>query len=559
MSRPRFPGRAALSALPLFLAIAAVMPSGAAAAATPPPPSPSPGVSLAEGPWPPGEVLAADPAQVAAPAAAAAPAAGCPPAPYGVKRYAPGSGKTVALTFDDGPGNSTMSILSILQRAGTPATFFNIGVNSAVRPAQVRSEATLALALGNHTWGHPRMPTLSASAQAAEMDKASAEQVALTGRPPCSFRPPYGEYNATTLALAQQRRMTVWNWSVDTEDWKAGTSTSSYWVQRITSRAEAGASLQHPVILMHNPPAGIPATVAALPTIIDFYRSRGYTFVDLLGGTGHGRPGPAAAVTAGGMHVFVRAADGSLNERTRSDGSWTGWMFLGGGLVGGPAAIPLTASASSAFMTGTDNATWRKTVTDAGSASGFTSVGGLATSKPAAANGAGGVVTLAVRGADAAAWMRQQANGRWSGWQRLGGILNTAPAVAATAAGGLVVAAVGADNALWVKNRAAAWSPWRSARGVITADPSLAVTPGGGLLAVVRGSDNACWVNLGNATGTSWRGWQSIGGHLASAPAVTVDSGAAHVFVYGTEGRIWENVATNASTGSGWTGWRAMP
>ena len=34
---------------------------------------------------------------------------------------------------------------------------------------------------------------------------------------------------------------------------------------------------------MHNPPGGIPATVAALPTIINFYRDRGYTFVDLNG------------------------------------------------------------------------------------------------------------------------------------------------------------------------------------------------------------------------------------------------------------------------------------
>jgi hypothetical protein len=31
---------------------------------------------------------------------------GCGSAPYGVHRYAPGSGKTVALTFDDGPGPS---------------------------------------------------------------------------------------------------------------------------------------------------------------------------------------------------------------------------------------------------------------------------------------------------------------------------------------------------------------------------------------------------------------------------------------------------------------------
>jgi peptidoglycan/xylan/chitin deacetylase (PgdA/CDA1 family) len=552
MSLPRFRSCAALLALPMFFAVAAT-PVGAATV-----PPPSPGMSLPEGPWPPRAVLGADPAAVAPPIAVSVPSAACPPAPYGVKRSAPGSAKTVALTFDDGPGKTTASILSILQQAGTAATFFNLGLNSAVRPAEVRSEATLALALGNHTWDHPQMPTLSASAQAKEMDNAIAEQVALTGRPPCLFRPPYGEYNATTLTLAQQRHMTVWNWSVDTEDWKAGTSTSAYWVNRIVSRAEAGVSQQHPVILMHNPPAGIPATVTALPRIIDFYRARGYSFVDLLGSTGHGRPGPGAAVTAAGLHVFIRSANASLSERTRHAGSWTAWTSLGGTMFGGPAAIPLTATVSSAFVIGTDNQTWQKTVTDTGAASGWANVGGWATSKPGAAIGPGGVATVVVRGSDAAAWMRQKAAGGWSGWQSLGGTLDTAPAVAATA-GGLTVAVVGTDKALWVRNHAATWSAWLRVGGVVTADPALAATPGGSVLAVVRGTDNADWVSIGNATGASWTGWRSIGGKLTSAPAVTIDGSGAHVFGYGTDGRIWENIATNPSNGSGWTGWRAMP
>jgi LmbE family N-acetylglucosaminyl deacetylase len=42
------------------------------------------------------------------------------------------------------------------------------------------------------------------------MDQASAEQVSLTGIRPCGFRPPGGNYNSTTLSLAQQRQMTVW-------------------------------------------------------------------------------------------------------------------------------------------------------------------------------------------------------------------------------------------------------------------------------------------------------------------------------------------------------------
>ncbi|HEX8008814.1 MAG TPA: polysaccharide deacetylase family protein, partial [Trebonia sp.] len=193
------------------------------------------------------------------------------------------------LTFDDGPGPSTAGILSVLQSKGVTATFFNIGQNAAARSGLVQQEARMGYLAGNHTWDHPDMTTLSASAQGTEMDRATAEQQSLIGYAPCVFRPPYGSYNSTTLTLAQQRHMKVWTWSVDTEDWKANGSSSSYWVNRIISLAESeGRVLQHPVILMHNAPSGDPATVLALPTIINYFRSHGYTFVNLQGNTGLG-------------------------------------------------------------------------------------------------------------------------------------------------------------------------------------------------------------------------------------------------------------------------------
>jgi hypothetical protein len=118
--------------------------------------------------------------------------------------------------------------------------------------------------------------------QAAELDRARAEQWSLTRTAACVFRPPSGDYDATTLRLAQQRRMGMWLWSVDTQDWMADGLGSSYWVQRIIRLAEAeGAKLHHPVVLMHTQTIGNPATVSALPVIIQFFRSHGYTFVAL--------------------------------------------------------------------------------------------------------------------------------------------------------------------------------------------------------------------------------------------------------------------------------------
>jgi peptidoglycan/xylan/chitin deacetylase (PgdA/CDA1 family) len=251
-------------------------------------------------------VLTATPSS-AQPVAGAWSPSTCPGAPRGIHRYAPGSGKTVALTFDDGPGRSTKHILRILANAHVEATFFNLGMNEAAMPGRVRAEHAMGYALGDHTWDHTDLSSLDATAQAREIDRERREQASLTGEQSCLLRPPYGTYDATTLDLAQQRGMRVWNWSVDTEDWKANGSADPYWVHRIISRAEAGGTQQHPVILMHNQTGGNPATVAALPAVIK-YRTRGYSFVNLFGHTGQpviNRITPSSGPLRGHIRVTI--------------------------------------------------------------------------------------------------------------------------------------------------------------------------------------------------------------------------------------------------------------
>jgi peptidoglycan/xylan/chitin deacetylase (PgdA/CDA1 family) len=247
--------------------------------------------------------------------------AGCLPAPSGAAFYAPAApagGKTVALTFDDGPGPTTPKEIAVLRQYGVPATFFNIGQNAANYPSLVRTEATLGYLVGNHTWNHPNLDTLSTAGQASQIDEATAEQESLIGWGPCVFRPPYGNYGPATLSLAQQRDMRLWTWSVDTEDWEADGSSSSYWVNRIISLAESeGGGLSHPVILMHNAPSGDPATVAALPTIIKYFQARGYTFVNLEGSTGAGYQVLAAG---GGVQSFDAPGYGSVAGKLPSGG-----------------------------------------------------------------------------------------------------------------------------------------------------------------------------------------------------------------------------------------------
>jgi peptidoglycan/xylan/chitin deacetylase (PgdA/CDA1 family) len=229
-------------------------------------------------------LVIASTAWIAGPAEAV-PNVGCPAASLGTVAVAPGAGNTVALTFDDGPGQATSAILSILKSAGVTATFFNMGTRTQALPDLVRAEAAGGMSLGNHTWDHPDMTTLTVTAQASEMDQETNAQKASLNRVPCMFRPPGGAYNADTLSLAQQRNMRVWMWSVQSSDWQAPLTLDPTWVQRIVTNAETGVTQQHPVVLFHNGANPAPNTVAALPTVIDFYKANGYTFVGLFGHT----------------------------------------------------------------------------------------------------------------------------------------------------------------------------------------------------------------------------------------------------------------------------------
>jgi peptidoglycan/xylan/chitin deacetylase (PgdA/CDA1 family) len=228
------------------------------------------------------------------------------PAPASAAQFTapPTAPRTVALTFDDGPGASTAQILSILLSYHVRATFFNIGLSEAARPSLVRAEAEDGFLVGDHTWSHPDLPTLTDVSQFQELAAAGAEQRSIVGSSPCSFRPPGGDYDATTTATATSQSMSEWLWNVDTQDWQARGSGATYWVHRIISLAESeGGAQDHPVVLLHDQSGAMPATVAALPTIIRYFLSRHYQFVDLLGRDG---PPDSCRSTGGGFRAPAR-------------------------------------------------------------------------------------------------------------------------------------------------------------------------------------------------------------------------------------------------------------
>lgn len=227
-------------------------------------------------------------------------ASSCPPVSAGAHNTAPsvrGSAKTVALTFDDGPGRSTHAIIDILRSFHVRATFFNIGWDITSYPTVVREEAADGFLLGDHTNSHRVMTDLSRPAQVSEIAQVSILQRRLTGTVPCVFRPPYGDYDAATLSIANSLGQSLWMWSDNSNDWEARGSSSMGWVHEIESAVINGAVGQNnPVVLLHNQRGAMPATVTALPHIIRYFEQRGYAFVDLLGRTGP--PGTCAGNAA---------------------------------------------------------------------------------------------------------------------------------------------------------------------------------------------------------------------------------------------------------------------
>ncbi len=180
--------------------------------------------------------------------------------------------REVALSFDDGPSSYTPKILSVLSRNHAPATFFVIGKQAKVFPHFVRDEVREGSEVGDHTETHPFMSLLSAATQRAQIVDAADAIEAAGAPPPSLWRPPYGAFNHTTLAILRSLRMLVTLWTVDTSDYARPS------VARIRYVALSGAR-PGAIILMHDGGGNRSETVAALPRIIAVLRRRGFRLV----------------------------------------------------------------------------------------------------------------------------------------------------------------------------------------------------------------------------------------------------------------------------------------
>ena len=154
-------------------------------------------------------------------------------------------GKSLALTFDDGPNDPhTLRLLDVLDKHSVKATFFLIGRYVKLRPDIVREIARRGHVVGNHTFTHPRLIFLSAAEARQEILQCGEAINDAVGAHSNLFRPPWGGRRLGTFSLVRQLGLEPIMWNVTGYDWNA---PSVEYIGRKTGSARGGD-----VILLHD-------------------------------------------------------------------------------------------------------------------------------------------------------------------------------------------------------------------------------------------------------------------------------------------------------------------
>ncbi len=212
------------------------------------------------------------------------------PTKYVIRRYGYAPGKIV-LTFDDGPDpDYTPRILDILKKEHVPAAFFVVGSMAEKNIQILRREYDEGYEIGNHTFFHPDISTISVDRVKLELNATRKLIESVTGRSTILFRPPFNadaepQTLAEVIPVAESRKqsyITIGE-SIDPWDWQPGVTADSI-IARTIKQKDAGSML-----LLHDAGGDTrDETVKALPVIIHYFKSHGYKFTtiaDVLGKT----------------------------------------------------------------------------------------------------------------------------------------------------------------------------------------------------------------------------------------------------------------------------------
>ncbi|MFJ8007007.1 polysaccharide deacetylase family protein [Streptomyces fagopyri] len=183
-----------------------------------------------------------------------------------------GRGRTMVLTFDDGPDpRYTPSILKTLREYDVRAMFFVCGKMAAAGKNLLAEMADDGHVVGNHTWTHPLLTELRRPQIRSEIERTCDVIEDAYGARPLWFRAPYGAWNRAVFQIGADLGMEPVAWTVDSLDWTTpGTGT-------IVRRVEHGAA-PGVIVLSHDAGGNRSQTVRALRDYLPQLLDRGYHF-----------------------------------------------------------------------------------------------------------------------------------------------------------------------------------------------------------------------------------------------------------------------------------------
>jgi peptidoglycan/xylan/chitin deacetylase (PgdA/CDA1 family) len=182
----------------------------------------------------------------------------------------PADGNRIAMTFDDGPTPGvTEVVLDELRKRGLHATFFMIGRQVVAAPELARRVAAEGHEIGNHTFNHVKLSTLSDRQVEEEIQKTQDALGEIAQ--PAWLRPPYGAFRRNQAGLAREKKIGVVFWSVDSRDWSQPGEARI--VDTVLSQTKPGS-----IILCHDLHR---QTAESIPRMLDGLLERGLNFVTL--------------------------------------------------------------------------------------------------------------------------------------------------------------------------------------------------------------------------------------------------------------------------------------
>jgi peptidoglycan-N-acetylglucosamine deacetylase len=187
--------------------------------------------------------------------------------------------RVVALTFDDGPDAVyTPAVLALLNTYGDRATFFVVGKHARQFPDLVADESDAGMEIGDHTWSHAQLPTLSQPQANSEILRP-VELLLKQGIAVRFFRAPLGEITPSQLAATERLGLKPIHWSIAVDHYVGGLG--------LTAEEAASALLRDiqpgDIILAHDdrlPPqdggAEREAAMATLALLLPALQQQGY-------------------------------------------------------------------------------------------------------------------------------------------------------------------------------------------------------------------------------------------------------------------------------------------